>query len=323
MIVPRHWAEAVAEGRLKGRAVRIKRFGWSNDSEQAALTHAESRAQEALAQLLAGKNPPRREAKQAYGGGDGLPIREQIVDEQDDVVITRNSYGARCLNTPDVLFVDIDFASANALVATVFVLAGVIASITLLFALRFSTLAWFMVLMIVPISLLVSARARASKTSAEAAMPRLRALCQRWLAQDPRRRLRLYRTPAGLRAVAMHQTYQPESDAVSECFKALGADPVYQRMCQLQQCFRARVSAKPWRMGFELRYRPRPGIWPISPASRPAREHWVAAYEKRAADFAACQFLEELGTGPTDAKVHRVVAWHDELSGALSGRPLA
>ena len=37
-------------------------------------------------------------------GGIGLPIREEVLARNGDDVITRNSYGARCLNEPDVLF---------------------------------------------------------------------------------------------------------------------------------------------------------------------------------------------------------------------------
>ncbi|MEQ1893799.1 MAG: hypothetical protein ABL998_14750, partial [Planctomycetota bacterium] len=33
---------------------------------------------------------------------EGVPIREEIVSEHDAAVITRNGYGARCLNTPNV-----------------------------------------------------------------------------------------------------------------------------------------------------------------------------------------------------------------------------
>lgn len=323
MIVPRFWSEAVVEGRLQGRPVKVRRFGWSNDSESSAEAHAESRAQEALQRLLQGEAVQKREVKQSYGGGDGLPIREQIVDERDDVVITRNSYGARCLNTPDVLFVDMDFEASNSALATVFLVAGLIAAIAVLFALNFSPMAWFVALLFLPMAFIFSARLRSNQSGAESALPRLRALVQRWLDQDPKRRVRLYRTPAGMRAVVMHQTYAPDSPEVKACFQALGADPVYQRMCQLQRCFRARVSAKPWRMGFTMRFRPRPGVWPIAASAMPVREQWVAAYEQQASHFAACQFLEEIGSGHTDFKVQRVVAWHDELCAALSGRPMA
>lgn len=51
-----------------------------------------------------------REPLVPYTGADGVPIREENLAEHGSTVITRNSYGARCLNTPDVLFADIDHA---------------------------------------------------------------------------------------------------------------------------------------------------------------------------------------------------------------------
>lgn len=44
-----------------------------------------------------------------YNGAEGVPIREEIVEVHGTTIITRNAYGAGCLNTPDVLFVDLDF----------------------------------------------------------------------------------------------------------------------------------------------------------------------------------------------------------------------
>lgn len=93
MIVPRYWAEArrKAEG---ARRVSVRRFGFSDASQEAAQAHAEERARVALEKILAGETLPRRELKRAYAGSDGLPIREEIVETHGDLVMTRNSYGA-------------------------------------------------------------------------------------------------------------------------------------------------------------------------------------------------------------------------------------
>ena len=44
-----------------------------------------------------------REPRMPYNGAAGVPIREEIVGRHGETVITRNSYGARCLNMPNVL----------------------------------------------------------------------------------------------------------------------------------------------------------------------------------------------------------------------------
>ncbi|WP_245879372.1 hypothetical protein [Xanthomonas pisi] len=108
MIVPRHWAEARIQHREGQRSITVRRFGWSDESYAAAELHARGRAGEALDAILSGTPLPRRERLAAYG--EGLPIREEIVAQEGSLVLTRNSYGALCLNTPNVLFADVDFA---------------------------------------------------------------------------------------------------------------------------------------------------------------------------------------------------------------------
>ncbi|NDF01697.1 MAG: hypothetical protein EB034_26050, partial [Verrucomicrobia bacterium] len=100
MNIPRFWAEARAQHRERGKQVTVRRFGWSATSESEAQANAQARADEALERLLAGEKLDRREPKVAYNGAEGVPIREEIIAEHGTDVITRNSYGALCLNTP-------------------------------------------------------------------------------------------------------------------------------------------------------------------------------------------------------------------------------
>jgi hypothetical protein len=94
-------------------------------------------------------------------------------------------------------------------------------------------------------------------------------------------------------------------------------------MCLNQHCFRARVSPKPWRIGIDRHMKPRPGVWPVRPERLPERQAWIADYEAAAEGFAACEFVEAVGSGIVHPDVARVVKLHDELSGATSGRPIA
>src|SRR6185436_19883341 len=100
MIVPRYWAEGRLQHREGKRQITISRFDWSDESEAAAQTLADERARLAMQRAIAGETLVRREPKIPYNGAEGLPIREEILSRHGDVVITRNSYGARCLNTP-------------------------------------------------------------------------------------------------------------------------------------------------------------------------------------------------------------------------------
>ncbi|MFM7592846.1 MAG: hypothetical protein ACKO85_13750, partial [Isosphaeraceae bacterium] len=88
-------------------------------------------------------------------------------------------------------------------------------------------------------------------------------------------------------------------------------------MCLNQHCFRARLSAKPWRIGISQHLRPRPGVWPINPDKIPMRTAWITEYDQKAAAYAACRFIENLGNSQIDPDVAEVVSLHDQLSRAL------
>jgi hypothetical protein len=94
-------------------------------------------------------------------------------------------------------------------------------------------------------------------------------------------------------------------------------------MCQNQKCFRARLTAKPWRAGIQEHMRPRPGVWPVEGEKLAARTAWVECYERQAQNYSACRYLESAGRGPNHHSVQRVVELHDQLSGATTQRPLA
>lgn len=319
MIVPDHWAEARRQHRSAGRQITVRRYGWSDTSAAAAQAHAESRADEALQRLVAGEPLARREPRVAYNGAEGVPIREEVLARHGAQVITRNAYGARCLNSPNALFADIDFERAPTLgpalgaFAALALAAGLAGWATGSVALGLGLLvvallaAW-------PLGAVLARRLQALRGGPERVA---RARLDAFLARHPHWSVRLYRTPAGLRVLATHQPCTPEAEEVQRFFAAVAADPVYVRMCTRQHCFRARLSAKPWRIGIATRLRPRPGVWPVSADRLPARAAWVADYEARAAAHAACRFVAALGPGTVHPELREVVELHDRESRAL------
>ena len=108
MLVPHFWAETRLQNRLPTKQVTVRRWGWSDLSQEDAQALADRRAREAMERILSGENLRRRETKDSYGTEDGVPIREEVIARHGNVVITRNSYGSLCLNTPNVLFADVD-----------------------------------------------------------------------------------------------------------------------------------------------------------------------------------------------------------------------
>ena len=328
MIVPQFWAEARVH-RLRSKnqkQITVLRFGWSDKNQEEAEQMAQQRAQEALQRIISGKIVlPRREPKIPYNGAEGVPIREEVLSRHGEIVITRNSYGAHCLNTPDVLFADVDYEIEPrfrfVVMMFVFLLSiAVLCSVWL----RSSTLvvvsAWIAFVLWYPLAVFWHKRVLSLRGGPERlAKTRVTAFVRR----HPDWHLRIYQTPAGFRILVLHRTFKPDEPAVNDFFAALAVDPVYARMCRNQQCFRARVSPKPWRMGLSRHMRPRPGVWPVKAEHLEVRNAWIRDYESAATRFASCKFIEALGNSFTDPKAAKVRDLHDRMSQALSGREIA
>ncbi|HEX6813513.1 MAG TPA: hypothetical protein VF384_17975 [Planctomycetota bacterium] len=323
MQIPEHWAEARVVGRVKGRDRVVRRFGWSDTSPADAQRLAEQRATQALVELQAGRPVAPREKKLAYGGA-GLPIREQVLARHGDLVITRNSYGAHCLNEPDVMFADIDFATHLPFVLRL--IAGLmgplgVASLGIMLAAN----AWLIGGLGLAVAIAVGtffAMLGKSRTRRERQHREQTENVRRVIAAEPRGRAAIYETPRGLRVLVLHKTFEPDAESTQQFLRALGSDRAYVLMCALQSCFRARVSGKPWRMGVR-HIRPRPGVWPVHPDRSALRDAWVTEYEAVAVKYAACRFLEDVGDGPVHPRCAEVQRVHDALSRARSDLPLA
>jgi hypothetical protein len=144
-----------------------------------------------------------------------------------------------------------------------------------------------------------------------------------FLSANPSWNFRLYRTPAGMRVLATHRTFTPDDPEIAKCFATLGADPVYVAMCMNQKCFRARLSAKPWRIGIQQHLRPRPGVWPVAVGKLPMRNKWIADYDEKAKFYSACKFVESVGSGIVHQDIESAIDIHDEMSGANGDLPIA
>ena len=326
MIVPEYWAEARLKHRKAGRQITMRRFGWSDESQADAQANADARVNEALERTLSGEDLPRSEPKVPYNGGVGVPIREEIVNRYGDTVVTRNSYGALCLNTPSALFADVDFAFSTpmrfwfiafALLSMCAVAVGLMTGLVLLGL----ALVFVAALMAAPLIRLVHKLIESAKGGPEqAALKRVARFADAHRSWS----LRVYRTPAGLRVLATHRLFEHDDPEVKTFFDALGTDPIYALMCANQQCFRARVSPKPWRIGVHGNIKPRRGVWPVRPEHLKVRSEWISAYEAKAEGYAACRFLESVGKGSVHRELRSIVDLHDSLCRAtVAGLPIA
>jgi len=300
----------------------VRRFGWSNIGLEDAQACADERTRDALERILAGEKLPRRDRKLSYNGADGVPIREEIVSEHGDVIVSRNIYGALCLNTPDVLFGDIDADEGGRLKTgwkSAAALATAVVTVVIFIPAGIARMAAIIAVFVVWAKVMLDRQKATRAVEKEERMAAIKKRVEDFMADRPEWRLNLYRTPAGLRVLALHRTFDPHESEVTAFFDTLECDPVYARMCRKQHCFRARVSPKPWRIGI----RPRPAIWPVAEDRLPARRDWIAKYETAARSHASCRFLVALGSGPVDPKAAAVLELHDRLCRSGSDLPTA
>ena len=140
-----------------------------------------------------------------------------------------------------------------------------------------------------------------------------------WQKKNARASLRVYRTPKGLRVLRTDEEVPAGTPEAERLLAELGNDRLYAALCKRQQCFRARLGPKPWRAGMRLP----PGAFPREGNLASRFETWLLEYELASAAHAACRYLETLGEDHIAGTLRRLVAAHDEMSGALSDRPLA
>jgi len=340
MIIPDFWDEYKETRKILGKKkITVSRFGWSDTNQSDARVHAEKRVDEAFQQLADGSDIERREQRVSYNGSDGVPIREEIIQFHGDAVLSRNIYGSLCLNTPDVVFADIDFGEnyqnvIGPLFPWLLFVGGLMHYFftpNLIYNFSWNVLGYELQYVFVKYlndinsGLLISGMSLVIVIyilNARSNMDDEQFLKETYtyhinLIQDfsknyPDWNLRVYRTPAGLRIMVMHDVYQPNDPIVEDFFESLNTDYVYAMMCKRQNCFRARVSPKPWRIGLEGEYvNLKGGVWPIAQNRMQERKDWVSRYDKMAENFASCRFEKNIGSNMVHDKCEKLRLVHD------------
>ena len=259
---------------------------WSLRSIAEAQSLADQAAQQLADRFRAGDYPPK------HGGYyPDRPFREQLLQEIKDeagetsALITRNSYGCLVLNTARVMFVDIDLPGPKKS-------GGFFAR-------------------------LLGKREIAPLPDPQSgAMARI----ENWTRSNFDWGWRIYRTRLGLRLLATQGLVEANADMANRVFDAMGADPLYRKLCCSQNCFRARLTPKPWRCGLYKK----PGRWPWLEAKQEKRfQRWEAEYRQRSANWATCEFVRQIGNQVIHPEVQRIVKLHDEQTRAGSKLQLA
>lgn len=258
---------------------------WSDSSLAEAEHLAREAARNRARRFAAGNEPLGR-----YGYAD-RPLREPVLNELRGgdggvaAVVTRNSYGCLVLNAARILFVDVDLPEPKRAGGFFKRLFG-----------------------------------KAEPPAPNDAETRALAQAEAWARNNAGWGWRVYRTRAGLRLLATHALFEPDAELTQAVFDATDADPLYRRLCQVQKCFRARLTPKPWRCGIASP----PARWPWPDArAEGSFKKWEASYQQACRDRATCELVARFGNEQIHPDVQLILKLHDETTQAESRRSLA
>jgi hypothetical protein len=127
--------------------------------------------------------------------------------------------------------------------------------------------------------------------------------------------MRVYETHKGIRVIVSGRWFDPRSPQTTQFMRSCNADWLYTTLCRKQACFRARLTPKPYRM----KLRAHRVVYPRDAAEEAALLAWLPGYESASEGYATCRFVRSIGI---EAK-SPIIDYHDQLTGASSGRPLA
>ncbi len=285
-----HWYKATTEATVDGQT-RVA-AGFSKISPGDAKVRAETAARNAANRAARG------EEGQDYPYGV-RPLAEPVLREWRrgdgtlSGLLSVNARGCVVLNTAAVMFVDVDLPrpakSSGGLFGSLF---GRKSAVT-------------------------------APDPAEPALAKLRAFVQ----AHPEWGFRVYRTAAGLRYLCTSALHDPAAPGSLAVLTELGSDPLYIRLCEKQECFRARLTPKPERVdrrAFKRLHRRPYGSKEEKPvALTDAAAPPASAYEIAAQKFGVCKYVEHLGATMTHPEVQLLAAIHDQYTRPDSGLPLA
>ena len=285
---------------------------------------AQNRVDEAFKKIESGEKVGFIERRVAYNGAEGMPIREEILNEAGEAVITRNIYGAQCLNVKDVLFIDIDYdLKFSSYMWKGIIWIGIVAALLMSFIFKNGYILSVVGVLLVIGNLLKKKDCNNHNKKIEnierKTLERVELFCEK----NSEFKFRVYKTPAGLRLLAINNTYNPKDENTVKVMKELGSDPNYIQMCINQNCFRARVSPKPWRINLKESLPHKTSIWPYTEEKLKARQKWVDKYELKSQKYASCKYIQTIGTGEECREAIRIQKLHDELSRANEELPIA
>ena len=295
MKLARYWSRGEGEATgPDGERVRVVARGWSDENIDSARARARDIARRVAERLLS--HPGQRNQ---YQYGD-RPLPEPVTREfraggdRPLAVVTRNAYGALVLNADQLMFVDIDREDPKPATAS-----SVESTLSGLFSSLFG---------------------KTVPSAPPPTAPPTVADDIRRIAERHRLSVRVYKTAAGYRGLITNAPFRAGTSEAEGLLREFGADNMYVHLCRVQECFRARLTPKPWRCNF---HKP-PVEFPFeTPQVEAQFRRWEIDYNQKAAAYATCRYVATVGAGGVSPEFQELVHYHDQETKASSGLPLA
>lgn len=130
--------------------------------------------------------------------------------------------------------------------------------------------------------------------------------------------MRVYETPKGIRCIVNNREFKAASPETEKILKAFNNDWLYGILCRKQDCFRARLTAKPYRCKVhKLKSRfPR-----TSEADIEEYENWKKIYDEKSKNYSSCRFIKQIND--ENGQFKEIIKIHDRICGAFEKKHLA
>jgi hypothetical protein len=127
--------------------------------------------------------------------------------------------------------------------------------------------------------------------------------------------VRVYETHSGIRLILEGKALDPRSKEAKNLLRSFHTDQVYSALCRKQNCYRARLTPKPYR----IKMKPIRLLYPYEGKDRYRIAEWIEEYDSRSQGFSTCRLVQTIRSHVASP----VVRYHDEKTKAQSSLPLA
>lgn len=127
---------------------------------------------------------------------------------------------------------------------------------------------------------------------------------------------RLYETFKGYRLLVTNKDFDPQSVESKRMMKDFNADYLYEALCRRQNCYRARLTPKPYRIKqkkIRVNYPKR------SLEEQENLNSWIRDYDDKSSKYSTCRLVKEFG----NVEMNQIIAFHDKWTKVKWSKKLA